>query len=66
MKVVGFIVIMLGLILAFIGITGSQHRIMNIIKGVHPPQPGGTDIASNLPAGSNQTQPPTSLKQGQL
>lgn len=37
MKVFGIIVIALGLVIAYIGITGSQHRIMDIIKGVHLP-----------------------------
>jgi hypothetical protein len=31
-RVLGFAVIMLGVIIAYIGITGSQHRVMNIIK----------------------------------
>jgi hypothetical protein len=34
-KVMGIVVIMLGLVIAYIGITGSQHRIMDILKGVH-------------------------------
>jgi hypothetical protein len=42
MKVTGLVVILLGIIVVYIGITGSQHRIMDIIKGVHLSGSGST------------------------
>lgn len=35
MKVFGFFIVILGIVVAWIGITGSQHRVAAIIKGVH-------------------------------
>ena len=39
MKVAGFVVIVLGLVLGYVGITGSQHRLMATITGkpIAPP-----------------------------
>jgi hypothetical protein len=44
MKVFGIVVVVLGLAIAYIGITGSQHRIMSILKGVHL---SGSEPAAN-------------------
>jgi hypothetical protein len=52
MKVFGFFVVIAGLVIAWIGITGSQHRIAAIIKGVH--------IGNlNLPSNSKPAPKPT-------
>lgn len=36
MKVLGFAVIAMGIIVAYIGVTGSQHRVMGIILRTNP------------------------------
>lgn len=47
MKGIGFLILILGLIVVYIGISGSQHRIMDIIKGTNkgpaPNQPQGNE-----------------------
>ncbi len=59
MKVTGLVVILLGIIVVYIGITGSQHRIMDIIKGVHLSGSGSTPTKAKVtvaPTSGNQNQ----------
>lgn len=53
MKIFGFIILALGVIIAYIGITGSQHQVMAIIKGVH--LQGGN--SGKTPTPPTKTQP---------
>lgn len=48
MKVFGIVIVALGLVIAFIGITGSQHRIMDILKGVHLPSQNQAPAKANI------------------
>jgi hypothetical protein len=62
MKVLGFAVIMLGVIITYIGITGSQHRVMEIIRnaaGGHGEQEGGGKKINPSGAGNNPAAGPT-------
>lgn len=43
MRVMGFAIIVLGLVMLYVGMTGSQHNIMSIIKN-GPTQPSGQQI----------------------
>lgn len=54
MKVFGFIILALGVIIAYIGITGSQHQVMAIIKGVHL-QGGSSAKISTIPTSPQKT-----------
>jgi len=50
-KVFGVVIVVLGFIVVYIGITGSQHRILNILKGVHlAPQTAGQKATPNAKA----------------
>lgn len=51
MKVFGVVVLVLGFVVMYIGITGSQHRIMDILKGVH--------LAPNVGAGASASFSPS-------
>lgn len=51
MKVLGFGVIVLGLIMVYIGVTGSQHNLMSIIKN-GPVSPSGQNLN---PSGTGAT-----------
>ncbi len=44
MKVLGFAIIILGIVIAYIGITGSQHRVMGILTNNPNPMPAGLAI----------------------
>lgn len=51
MKVFGVVVLVLGFVVMYIGITGSQHRIMDILKGIHlAPNVGSGASASFSPS----------------
>lgn len=60
MKVTGLVVILLGIIVVYIGITGSQHRIMDIIKGIHLSGSGSTATKTT----AKETVAPTNGNQG--
>lgn len=68
MKIMGFAIIVLGLVMIYVGITGSQHSIMAIIKngpasqGGQKINPSGTGTSGNgsSPSG-NQTPGPGSV-----
>jgi hypothetical protein len=66
MKVLGFVVIVLGLIMVYVGITGSQHTLMATLTGKTTPVSSGQSInpsgAQNAPATSNT--PPTTVSNG--
>jgi hypothetical protein len=53
MKVLGFVIVVLGIVLGYVGITGSQHRLMSIITK-KPALPSGAGInpsgSANVPA----------------
>lgn len=65
MKVFGFVIVVLGLAIAYIGITGSQHRVMDIIKGIHlgsagtgsagPVNKGGAGLGTAGPVNAQTT-----------
>lgn len=66
MKVLGFAIIIFGVIIGYIGITGSQHRIMAIIKNgpavksgkkVNPSGAGNTPSSNNSGTLANAAQP---------
>lgn len=63
MKIMGFAIIVLGLVMVYVGITGSQHSIMAIIKNGPASQsgqkinPSGSSSPSGNPSG-NQTPGP--------
>jgi hypothetical protein len=44
MKVLGFVIIVLGIVCAYIGITGTQHNVMAILKGTNKITPSGLSI----------------------
>ena len=44
MKVLGFVVIILGILSVYIGVTGSQHRVMGILTNNPNPTPAGLSI----------------------
>lgn len=54
MKVMGFAIIVLGLVMIYIGMTGSQHNIMAIIKN-GPAAAGGQNINTSGSSGSTST-----------
>lgn len=63
MKILGFGIIVLGLVMLYIGITGSQHNIMSIIKN-GPVVPGGQKINPQGDSGgssSNGGPPPSNV-----
>lgn len=51
----GFVVIVVGLIMVYVGITGSQHTLMATLKGSANPVQSGKAIN---PLGSNATTAP--------
>ena len=51
MKVLGFAVIVLGLVIAYIGITGSQHSVMAILRN-STAMPSGKKISPSGQAGT--------------
>lgn len=64
MKVLGIVVILLGIIVVYIGLTGSQHRIMDILKGIHLSGGSNTGVARGsagplIPPSQAQKPPPT-------
>lgn len=54
MKVFGIVIIFLGIIVAYIGITGSQHRVMDIIKGINL---SGSDSGGSQSTGTKSSNP---------
>lgn len=44
MKVLGFVIIVIGLIMVWVGITGDQHNLMAVITGNTTPVASGQSI----------------------
>lgn len=57
MKMMGFVIIIIGLIMVYVGITGNQHNLMAVITGKSSGVPAGRAIN---PAGINA--PPLKTK----
>jgi hypothetical protein len=49
----GFVVIVVGLIMAYVGITGSQHTLMATLKGSNNPAPSGKTVTQSGTANAN-------------
>ncbi len=61
MKVMGFVIIILGFVMLYIGITGSQHTFMATLKGSTKPAASGKSINVTSSVGTNpKTAPPPS------
>jgi hypothetical protein len=69
LKVLGFVIIIIGLIMVYVGITGNQHNLMATITGSTSPAASGQPInlpgtsstaSSNSTNAATQTQPTTS------
>lgn len=58
MKVLGFVIIVFGLIFLYVGITGSQHTLMATLKGSTNAVQSGKNIN---PSGSSSTTPTTNI-----
>lgn len=56
MKVMGFVVIIVGLIMVYVGITGSQHNLMATLKGSTSLVKSGQNV-NTAGSGGNNTQP---------
>jgi hypothetical protein len=56
MKATGIVVILLGVVIIYIGITGSQHRVMDILKGIHL---SGSGSAGSQSTGTKSSPPAT-------
>jgi hypothetical protein len=48
----GFILVALGVVLIMIGITGSQHKILQVFKGIPSAASGNAKAANPAPATS--------------
>jgi hypothetical protein len=53
-KTLGFVIIAIGLIMVYIGITGSQHAVASIVFN-SAQRPGGKNINPSGPAGGGTT-----------
>jgi hypothetical protein len=52
----GFILVVVGILLIMIGITGSQHRILSVFKGI-PAAASGSAPTSSSGGGGGTTRP---------
>jgi len=65
MKVTGIVVILVGIVVVYIGITGSQHRIMDIIKGIHLSGSGSSGNQQSSATTRSKVVAPTNGNTGQ-